>query len=208
MHAKNYATLLNTSVGTKEMVHRIFKSIIPRTNLKNVRLDLLKHYTTLFVMRHLLDGGIDLRFSTLNRSFLDMPKHLQRLMSDWFIAKDIVDKKDVSKGKYNIKSLIEIKDLLILSLKVYSPDERISNITLKKSVLRRDLQLFLSLNINAELKLAYEDLGNSFVTSNCTLSFFEYASFNFEENNDTTFYCLHIGTLYRSVSEMKMISRL
>src|SRR5688572_11344166 len=36
LHAKNYATLLNVSIGTKEMVHRIFKSIILRTNLKNV----------------------------------------------------------------------------------------------------------------------------------------------------------------------------
>ena len=94
LHAKNYATLLNTNVGTKKMVHRIFKSIVPRTNLKNVGLDLLKHYTTLFAIRHLLDGGIDLRFSTSNNSFMNLPKHLQHLMSDWFITKDIVDIKD------------------------------------------------------------------------------------------------------------------
>jgi hypothetical protein len=41
-HARNYATLLNTSVETKEMVHRIFKNIVPQTNRKNVDLDLLK----------------------------------------------------------------------------------------------------------------------------------------------------------------------
>uniref|UniRef100_U9V584 Uncharacterized protein n=1 Tax=Rhizophagus irregularis (strain DAOM 181602 / DAOM 197198 / MUCL 43194) TaxID=747089 RepID=U9V584_RHIID len=35
LHAKNYATLLNTNAGTKEMIHRIFKNIVPRTNLKN-----------------------------------------------------------------------------------------------------------------------------------------------------------------------------
>src|SRR5207245_573259 len=71
-HAKNYATLLNTSVGTKEMVHRLFKNIVPRTNLKNVRLDLLKYYTTLFAIRHLLDGGIDLRFSISNVGFMNL----------------------------------------------------------------------------------------------------------------------------------------
>ena len=99
LHAKNYATLLNTSVGTKEMVHRLFKSIVPRTNLKNVNLDLLKHYTTLFVIRHLLDGGIDLWYSTLNIGFVNLPIHLQRMMSDWFITKDKVDTKvDVSEG--------------------------------------------------------------------------------------------------------------
>jgi len=88
LHAKNYATLLNTSVGTKEMVHRIFKKIVPRTNLKNVSLDLLKRYNTLFALRHLLDGGIDFRFSKSNRGFTNLPHHLKRLMSDWFITKD------------------------------------------------------------------------------------------------------------------------
>ncbi|POG58484.1 hypothetical protein GLOIN_2v1488565 [Rhizophagus irregularis DAOM 181602=DAOM 197198] len=55
-HVKNYTTLLNTGVGTKEMMHRIFKTIMSRTNRKNVELDLLKRYTTLFAVRHLFDG--------------------------------------------------------------------------------------------------------------------------------------------------------
>jgi len=82
------------------MVHRIFKSIVPRTNLKNVSLDLLKHYTTLFAIRHLLDGGIDLRFSTSNSGFVNLPKHLQRMMNNWFITKDKVNsnKDDISEG--------------------------------------------------------------------------------------------------------------
>jgi len=87
------------SVGTKEMVHRIFKKIVMRTNRKNVNLDLLKHYTTLFAIWHLLDGGIDLRLSTSNNGFMNLSKHLQRLMSDWFITKDKADTKDdVSEG--------------------------------------------------------------------------------------------------------------
>jgi len=73
------------------MVHRIFKNIVPHTNLKNISLDLLKHYTTLFAIRHLLDGGIDLRFSISNSGFTNLPRNLQRLMSDWFITKDEVD---------------------------------------------------------------------------------------------------------------------
>ena len=51
-------------------------------NLKNVCLNLLKHYTTLFAIRHLLDGGIDLRLSTSNSGFMNLPRHLKRLMSD------------------------------------------------------------------------------------------------------------------------------
>ncbi|PKK61925.1 hypothetical protein RhiirC2_668561, partial [Rhizophagus irregularis] len=58
-HARNYATLLNTSVETKEMVHKIFKNSVLRTNRKNIDLDLLKRYNTLFAMRYLFDGGID-----------------------------------------------------------------------------------------------------------------------------------------------------
>jgi hypothetical protein len=54
-----FATLVNSAVGTKKMVHKIFKGIVPHTNRKNVELDLLKRYTTLFAIRHLIDGGID-----------------------------------------------------------------------------------------------------------------------------------------------------
>ena len=99
-HAKNYTTLLNTSVGTKEMVHRLFKNIVPRTNLKNVRLDLLKHYTTLFAIRHLLDGGIDLHFSISNVGFMNLSQHLQRMIYDWFVTKNKINiETNVNEGK-------------------------------------------------------------------------------------------------------------
>ncbi|CAB4407220.1 unnamed protein product [Rhizophagus irregularis] len=56
MHAKTFGTLINTQVGIKEMVHRIFKGMVPKTNCKNIDLDLLKRYNTLFAIRHLADG--------------------------------------------------------------------------------------------------------------------------------------------------------
>ncbi|CAB4423898.1 unnamed protein product [Rhizophagus irregularis] len=34
-HARNFATLLNTAVGVKEMVHRIFKNMVPHMNWQN-----------------------------------------------------------------------------------------------------------------------------------------------------------------------------
>jgi hypothetical protein len=86
--------LLNTGVGTKEMVHRIFKNIVPQTNRKNVELDLLKRYTTLFAIRHLLDGGIDFRYSSTNNALKTLPHHLRRLMNDWFIAEKSFDDPD------------------------------------------------------------------------------------------------------------------
>ncbi|CAG8439542.1 10828_t:CDS:2, partial [Scutellospora calospora] len=59
LHAQSYGNLINIAVGIKEMVHQIFKSIVLRTNCKNIELDLLKRYTTLFAIRHLIDSGID-----------------------------------------------------------------------------------------------------------------------------------------------------
>ncbi|PKC58469.1 hypothetical protein RhiirA1_445785 [Rhizophagus irregularis] len=56
MHAKTFGTLVNFQVGIKEMVHRIFKGMVPKTNCKNIDLDLLKRYNTLFAIRHLADG--------------------------------------------------------------------------------------------------------------------------------------------------------
>ena len=102
-HARNYATLLNTGVGTKEMVHRIFKNIVSRTNRKNVDLDLLKRYTTLFAIRHLFDGGVDRRLSSKNNALMNLPHHLKRLMNDWFIVekKFFYFEEDTSEGLFN-----------------------------------------------------------------------------------------------------------
>lgn len=37
-HARNYGTCVNMAVGIKEMVHRIFKGIVPHTNKHNLEL--------------------------------------------------------------------------------------------------------------------------------------------------------------------------
>src|SRR5436190_24143553 len=58
-HARTFGTLANTEVRTKEMIYRIFKNIVPRTNCKNIEFDLLKHYMMLQSIRHLADSGID-----------------------------------------------------------------------------------------------------------------------------------------------------
>jgi hypothetical protein len=62
-HARNYGTLVNTAVGIKEMVHRVFKGMVPHMNRKNVELDMTRRYNTQQALRHLVDGGTDPRFS-------------------------------------------------------------------------------------------------------------------------------------------------
>jgi hypothetical protein len=88
MHARTYGTLINTQVGIKEMVHRIFKAMVPRTNRKNVELDLLKRYTTLFAIRHLVDGGIDQRLSQPCYGFANMSSDFKNLLTNWYITED------------------------------------------------------------------------------------------------------------------------
>jgi hypothetical protein len=63
-HARNFATLTNTAVGIKEMVHRTFKIMVPHTNRKVIELDLTRRYNTAQALRHLIDGWADPRFST------------------------------------------------------------------------------------------------------------------------------------------------
>lgn len=88
MHAKTYGTLINTQVGIKEMVHRIFKAMVPQTNRKNIELDLLKQYTTLFAIRHLTDGGTDRRLSQPCRGFINMSSDFGNLLTNWYIIED------------------------------------------------------------------------------------------------------------------------
>ena len=89
MHARTYATLINTQVGIKEMEHRIFKAMVPQTNCKNIELDLLKHYTTLFAIRHLIDGnGTDRRLSRTSYGFTNMSSNFGNLLTNWYITEN------------------------------------------------------------------------------------------------------------------------
>ncbi|UZO01330.1 uncharacterized protein OCT59_012431 [Rhizophagus irregularis] len=89
LHARTYATLRNTQVGIKETVHKIFKSMVPNTNCKEVDLDLLKRYNTSFAIRHLTDGGIDKRFSRSHDGYTGLKKSAcEKLFNNWFVTED------------------------------------------------------------------------------------------------------------------------
>ncbi|GBC02103.1 hypothetical protein RclHR1_04450011 [Rhizophagus clarus] len=103
----------------------------------------------------------------------------QRMMSNWFVTKDNADIKDDADEAHMV-------------LKVFSPDERISNILLKKRVPQRNVELSLLMNFHEELKLVYEDFGDSPVILNNTPSFFEYVSFVFEKKEAVLFYAVYI----------------
>lgn len=85
-HARNFATLINTAVGVKEMVHRTFKDMVPHMNRKVIELDLTRRYNTIQALRHLIDGWTDPRFSkstnVLNN--LKMDPKLYTILSGWY----------------------------------------------------------------------------------------------------------------------------
>jgi len=108
MHAKTYGTLTNTQVGIKEMVHRIFKGMVPKTNCKNLDLDLLKRYNTIFAIRHLSDGGIDPRFNKSCVGFTS--SNFSQLFLNWYVTED----------KYSIKEQIQNDDAKGKIVKYYN----------------------------------------------------------------------------------------
>ncbi|CAG8691093.1 9182_t:CDS:2, partial [Scutellospora calospora] len=64
---KEFVGLPNLYINTHLALHvQTYGNLI---NTGNIKLDLLKHYTTLFAIRHLIDGGIDIRSSSPSQVF-------------------------------------------------------------------------------------------------------------------------------------------
>ena len=82
----NFWNLTNTQAGIKEMGHRIFKGIVPKTNRKNIDLDQVKRYNTLFAIRHLADDGTDPRFASSCVGFAN--SNFENLFSNWYVIED------------------------------------------------------------------------------------------------------------------------
>ena len=140
MHAKTFGTLTNTQVGIKEMVHRIFKGMVPKMNCKNIDLDLLKRYNTIFAIRHLVDGGIDPRFNRPCTGFTN----LGQLFLNWYVTEDKYSieeqaQNDDAEGKIKLYIIYYIIYAYIIFTNfnlVTSPVNFISNIFLKKNAKR------------------------------------------------------------------------
>ncbi|CAB4416814.1 unnamed protein product [Rhizophagus irregularis] len=145
MHARTYGTLINTQVSIKEMVHRIFKAMVPQTNCKNVELDLLKRYTTLLAIRYLVDRGADQRLSQPCRGFATMQSNFRNLLTNWYITEDKVS---------NEQELNEDVDV------ISSPVDFITNIILKRLLFQQDRENIMKNlpNFKSELLLSFVDI--------------------------------------------------
>ena len=87
--ASTFGTLQNVSVSLKEMMHGIYKRVIPHTNKKNVEFDLIKRDNVLQGLRYVIDNGYDSRIpedgDNCIRSILK-DNHLTCLLKGWYIS--------------------------------------------------------------------------------------------------------------------------
>ncbi|GET58590.1 hypothetical protein GLOIN_2v1790940 [Rhizophagus irregularis DAOM 181602=DAOM 197198] len=172
MHAKTFGTLINTQVGIKEMVYHIFKGMVPKTNCKNIDLDLLKHYNTLFAIRHLAYGGIDPRFNRSCTGFTN--SNFGQLFLNWYVTED----------KYSTEATEQVQDDDD-DTKIIFPINFISNISLKKRMPKQECdKLLLTLhNFKTELFLSYVDMKFETALINSSISWYKFASYMIEEEN-------------------------
>ena len=112
-NCKNYATLVNSNCAVKEIVHRLSKQAIPKTNRKNVELDLMRRANVLQAIRYLMDGGTDNRFNESNvgdgfRSII-MDQRLQPLLTGWYMTEDLYPEDVSEEGRscINVAFLID-----------------------------------------------------------------------------------------------------
>ena len=79
--------------------------MVPKTNWKIVKLDLIKRYNTIFAIQHLVDGEIDRRLSQPSTGFTSMRKCDKHLFTNWYVTEDNTffqdDYEDETRGKYN-----------------------------------------------------------------------------------------------------------
>ncbi|CAG8469584.1 1011_t:CDS:2 [Scutellospora calospora] len=102
-HAQNFATLVNTAVGVKEIVHRTFKVIVPHTNRKVIELSLTQQYNVRQALRHVVDGWKDPRFGEFANTFSNLTTDLKlhKIFSNWYaIENPPLFSQDEENGKY------------------------------------------------------------------------------------------------------------
>ncbi|GES72473.1 hypothetical protein GLOIN_2v1790377 [Rhizophagus clarus] len=164
VHARTYGTLINTQVGIKEMVHQIFK-----------------RYTTLFAIRHLVDGGADQRLSQPCRGFATMSSNFRNLLTNWYITEDKVSNEQEPEENEEAIS---------------SPVDFITNIILKRSLSRQDCENIMKNlpNFKSELLLSFMDIGQKSVLIYSQMGWYELATYTMEESDGVfSKVHLHIG---------------
>ncbi|PKK57288.1 hypothetical protein RhiirC2_721325 [Rhizophagus irregularis] len=185
LHTHTYATLRNTQVGIKETVHKIFKSMVLKTNRKVIEKDLLKCYSTIFAIRHFTDGGADKRFSRSYEGFSALKKSTcKKLFNNWFVTEDkLFDENDYNDETTTVQ----------LSMGNFY------NIRLKKRISLNNIKDFVKFfpsddHFMTELSISYNELGLHAALINSSIIWYEMASYVTEDTfGNKENICLKLG---------------
>ena len=95
--------LVNSNCAIKEIVHRLSKQRVSKTNWKNVELDLMRCTNILQAICYLMDGETNNWFNKSNvgdefRSIIT-DQHLQPLLMEWYITEDLHPENVSEEGK-------------------------------------------------------------------------------------------------------------
>ncbi|KAF0484408.1 hypothetical protein F8M41_023010 [Gigaspora margarita] len=201
-HAQNFATLVNTAVGVKEMVHRTFKNMVPHTNRKAIELDLTRRYNTIQALRHLLDGWVDPQFNTRSNTMnkLAMDPNLCTIFSGWYATENpsvFMSNEDVQ----NKRDVCHDKNFIDISFGSKWDNRKVESIGLSKN-----------LDVNhpffQDLCKTYADYLNSNTTLiNKKLAFYNSITYTvLESNQDLVWVKLRVGDFGELLEETEDIA--
>ncbi|CAB5190902.1 unnamed protein product [Rhizophagus irregularis] len=183
MHARNFATLVNIAVPTKEMVHRLYKAIIPHSNKKNIELDFVRRDNCLQTLRFLLDGGTDERYNLTEQfdfNILSKDHCIRLLLDSWYISPKIeLERDDDTQITCMDKNYINI---------------RVQEMYKKDDLQTAGLKSILNDDLFAELERSYQD------ELNCTehiasrkVKYFKSISYTIVDDDEVVNVNLHVG---------------
>ncbi|PKC55653.1 hypothetical protein RhiirA1_446767 [Rhizophagus irregularis] len=168
-HAKTFATLVNSAVGVKEMVHKIFKNTVSHTNGKMIEKDLIKRYNTLQALRNIIDGTLDSHYNNFLGNGYFQDNIFRLLLSSWFAT----------------SATISNTEKIAINEAVESPDDSIYEIRLQAKwkqykILQNNFETNISINgdIYYGLKTAYKEYFNfTEYLHNTKIIYFNYISY-------------------------------
>ena len=190
MHANNFATLVNTAVSTKEMIHRLYKAIIPHSNKKNIELDFVCHDNCLQTLRFLLDGGVDERYDVIERfnfNMLSKDQCVSTLLSSWYISPSTIDldQEDNSSSPSQITCMNE-----------NYINVRVRGMYKKHDLQTADLESTLNDDLFAEIGYAYQEQLNCIEhLASRKVKYFKSISYTIIDDDDRIDVNLHVGDI-------------
>uniref|UniRef100_U9TZ70 Uncharacterized protein n=1 Tax=Rhizophagus irregularis (strain DAOM 181602 / DAOM 197198 / MUCL 43194) TaxID=747089 RepID=U9TZ70_RHIID len=183
MHARNFATLVNIAVPTKEMVHRLYKAIIPHSNKKNIELDFVRRDNCLQTLQFLLDGGTDERCNLTEQfdfNILSKDHCIRLLLDSWYILPKIELERD--------------NDTQITCMDKNYINIRVQEMYKKDDLQTAGLKSILNDDLFAELERSYQD------ELNCTehiasqkVKYFKSISYTIVDDDEVVNVNLHVG---------------